>query len=97
MIKYAASKTPQFVADLLLSDTKAHWAAPFRKDEAALRDEMQDALKCMKKDGTMAKLSEKWFGSKPAPDDLESVTLPGYGVPGMPGYDPNAPDPHCSK
>jgi polar amino acid transport system substrate-binding protein len=47
VIKYAASKSPQFVPDLLLSDTKAHWAAPFRKDEAALRGEVEDVLKCM--------------------------------------------------
>jgi polar amino acid transport system substrate-binding protein len=97
VIKYAASKTPQFVPDLTLTDTKAHWAAPFRKDETALRDEMEDVLKCMKKDGTVAKLSERWFGSKPAPDDLENVSLPGHGIPNLPGYEPNAPDPDCSK
>lgn len=97
VIKYAASKNPQFVADLLLTDTKAHWGTPFRKDEAALRGEVEDVLKCMKKDGTVAKLSEKWFGSKPAADDLENVTLPGHGIPGLPGYEPNAPDPDCSK
>ncbi len=97
VIKYAAKRNPQFVADLTLSDTKAHWAAPFREDETALRDEIDDVLKCMKKDGTIAKLSEKWFGTKPAPDDLENVTFPGHGVPGLPGYQPNAPDPDCSR
>ena len=97
VIKYAASKNPQFVADLVLTDTKAHWATPFRKDEAALRGEVEDVLKCMKKDGTVAKLSEKWFGSKPAPDDLENVSFPGHGIPDLPGYEPNAPDPDCSK
>ena len=97
VIKYAASKNPQFVADLVLTDTKAHWATPFRKDEAALRGEVEDVLKCMKKDGTIAKLSKKWFGAKPAPNDLENVTFPGHGIPGMPGYEPNAPDPDCSK
>ncbi len=97
VIKYAASKNPQFVADLVLTDTKAHWATPFRKDEAALRGEAEDVLKCMKQDGTVAKLSEKWFGSKPAPDDLENVTFPGHGISGLPGYEPNAPDPDCSK
>ena len=50
---------------------------------------MQDALDCMKKDGTIAKLSEKWFGRKPGEDDARRVVItPGYGVPGMPGYDP---------
>ncbi len=87
VIRYAASRTPQFVADLVLTDTRAHWAAPFRKDQVALRNQMQDVLNCMKKDGTIAKLSTKWFGVAPAADDLENVITPGYGVPGMPGYD----------
>jgi len=95
VVKYAASKTPQLVADYVLQDTKAHWAAPFRKDEAALRNQMQDALDCMKQDGTIARLSEKWFGAAPAPDDLERVVTPGYGVPGMPNYDPTPHPLHC--
>ena len=89
VVRYAASKNPMFVADFVLQDTKAHWAAPFRKDEVALRNQVQDALDCMKTDGTIAKLSEKWFGTTPAADDLERVVTPGYGVPGMPGYDPD--------
>jgi polar amino acid transport system substrate-binding protein len=97
VIKYAASKNPMFVADWELDDTKAHWAAPFRKDEVALRDEMDDVLKCMKKDGTVAKLSTKWFGGTPKKNDLEYVTFPGHGIPGDPGYEPNAPEPDCSK
>jgi len=95
VVRYAASKTPQFVADLVLKDTRAHWAAPFRKDSVTLRDQMQDVLSCMKRDGTVAKLSEKWFGVAPAADDLERVVQPGYGVPGMPGYDPAPHDLAC--
>jgi polar amino acid transport system substrate-binding protein len=56
---------------------------------------MQDVLDCMKKDGTIAKLSEKWFGRVPGPDALERVITPGYGVPGMPGYDPTPHDLKC--
>ncbi len=88
VIRYAASRNPQFAADLELSETRAHWGAPFRKDSVALRNQMQDVLNCMKQDGTIAKLSEKWFGMAPAADSLERVITPGYGVPGMPGYDP---------
>jgi len=94
-IVYAASKNPQFVADLELSTSRAHWAAPFRKDSVALRNQMQDALDCMKKDGTIARLSEKWFGRVPGPDALERVITPGYGVPGMPGYDPTPHELKC--
>ena len=94
-IVYAASKNPQFVADLVLKETRAHWAAPFRKDSVALRNQMQDTLDCMKKDGTIAKLAEKWFGKKPDADDLAVVITPGYGVPDMPGYDPTPHELHC--
>lgn len=34
----------------------------FRKDDSALQAEVQKALDEMKKDGTSAKISEKWFG-----------------------------------
>jgi len=96
-IRYAASKNPQFVADLELKDTRAHWAAPVPKSNPKLRAELQDSLDCMKKDGTIAKMSEKWFGRKPAPDDLENVITPGYGVPGMPGYDPTPHELKCGS
>jgi polar amino acid transport system substrate-binding protein len=95
VIVYAASKNPQFVADLELTDTRAHWAAPVPKNNVKLRNELQDALDCMKKDGTMAKYFEKWFGKKPGPDDLAVVVTPGYGVPGMPGYDPTPHELKC--
>jgi len=94
-IVYAASKNPNFIADLELKDTRAHWAAPVPKSNPKLRAELQDALDCMKKDGTIAKLVEKWFGKKPEPDDLAVVITPGYGVPGMPGYDPTPHELHC--
>jgi polar amino acid transport system substrate-binding protein len=94
-IVYAASKNPQFVADLELGSTRAHWAAPLRKDSVALRNQIQDVLDCMKKDGTIAKLSEKWFGRVPGPDSLERVITPGYGVPGMPRYDPTPHELKC--
>ena len=61
----------------------------------ALRNQMQDVLDCMKKDGTIVKLSEKWFGRVPPPDALERVITPGYGVPGMPGYDPTPHELKC--
>jgi len=96
VIRYAATKNPGFVADFVLKDTRAHWAAPLRKDEVALQHQLQDALDCMKQDGTVAKLSEKWFGVAPAADDLERVVTPGYGVPGMPGYDPTPHPLHCA-
>src|SRR5262245_39969446 len=94
-IVYAASKNPNFVADLELTSSRAHWGAPFPKTSVALRNQMQDVMSCMKKDGTIAKMSEKWFGKVPGPDSLERVITPGYGVPGMPGYDPTPHELKC--
>ena len=95
-IRYAAQKNPQFVADYVITDTRAHWSLAARKGDTATRDLLDNALKCRKQDGTLVKLSEKWFGTTPAPDDAERVIFPGYGVPGLPGYDPTPPEPHCS-
>jgi len=50
----------------------------------------------MKLDGTIAKLHEKWFGAKPAPGSAAVTVYPGYGVPGMPGYDPTEHTPACN-
>ena len=97
VVEYAAKKTPMFVAGLTLTDTRLPWATPFRKDEVALRNEIDNVLKCMKKDGTIDRLAQKWFGVAPAPTDLENVVYPGNGIPGDPGYQPNNPPPDCSK
>jgi polar amino acid transport system substrate-binding protein len=94
-VRYIAKQNPQFVADLELTDTRAHWATPVPKDNPKLRAQIQDALDCMKKDGFIVKLSEKWLGYTPGPDALERVITPGYGVPGMPGYDPTPHELHC--
>jgi polar amino acid transport system substrate-binding protein len=64
------------------------WSMPTRNDETALRDQLDDAIKCIKTDGTMAKLYEKWFGIQPEPGSTPVTVFPGHGVPGMPGYDP---------
>ena len=95
VIKYAATRVPNFVPDFTIRETRAHWAAPFRRDNVELRNAVENALECLKRDGTVARLSEKWFGVKPAADDAENTVFPGYGVPGMPGYDPTPHEPNC--
>jgi ABC-type amino acid transport substrate-binding protein len=71
------------------------WAIPFRKDDVAARNEVSMAIKCMKTDGTLAGLHEKWFGEKPAPDSATATVAPGHGQPDAPGYDPAAVTPKC--
>jgi polar amino acid transport system substrate-binding protein len=71
------------------------WSMPTRNDNVALRNQLEDALECMKTDGTMAKLYEKWFGLPPEPGSTVTTVFPGYGAPGMPGYDPTPHKPAC--
>lgn len=71
------------------------FAIPVRKDNVALRDKLDMAIECMKKDGFLGKLHEKWFGTRPAPDSASVVISPGYGVPNMPGYDPKPHESTC--
>ncbi len=85
---YAALRNPGKLTVTSLSvDQGLVWAAVFRKDDAALRNAVDMAIECLKKDGTIAKLSEKWFGVKPAVGSAAVTAFPGYGVPGMAGYD----------
>ncbi len=72
------------------------WGAAFRKDDVALRNQVEDALECLKKDGTLAKLSEKWFGLTPTAEQAQRKVFPGYGVPGMDGHDPTPGKRSCS-
>ena len=77
------------------SGTGLVWAAPTRKDSAAFRNTLDVVIECMKLDGTMAKMHEKWFGIAPAAGSAAVTVFPGYGVPDMPGYDPSPHTPSC--
>ncbi|MEA2857774.1 MAG: polar amino acid transport system substrate-binding protein [Methylobacteriaceae bacterium] len=95
VIAWAAKNNPQLELSYLHS-TGLVWGAPLRKDSAELRKQLENAIECIKLDGTMAKMHEKWFGVKPAPGSAAVTVYPGYGVPGMPGYDPTEHVPACN-
>lgn len=92
---YAAKTNPQLELSYLHS-TGLVWAAPLRKDQTALRDEIENAIECIKLDGTMSAFHEKWFGVKPAAGSAAVTVFPGTGVPGLPGYDEKPRVQKCS-
>jgi len=94
-VAWAAKLNPQLKLAYTIK-TGLVWSIPFRIDDNANRDIVDDIVKCMKMDGTFAKLHEKWFGIKPAPDSSTVKVFPGHGVPGMPGYQEKAEPPKCS-
>ncbi len=71
------------------------FAAAFRKDDVALRAEVEAALECLKMNGTMARIYEKWLGEKPEPGSPAVTVYPGFGAPGFAGYDPKPHTPAC--
>ena len=94
VVQWAVKQNPQLQLSYLHS-TGLVWAAPFRKDSIALLAQIENAVECMKKDGTMSGLHEKWFGTKPEPGSAAVTIFAGTGVPGMPGYDPTPREPKC--
>jgi polar amino acid transport system substrate-binding protein len=94
-IAWAVKNNPQLELSYLYS-TGLVWAAPLRKDSGELRKQLDVAIECLKLDGTMVKLHQKWFGFAPPPGSAIVTVYPGYGVPDMPGYDPTAHTPACN-
>ena len=95
VIAWAVKNNPQLELSYLHS-TGLVWAAPLRKDSAELRKTLENAIVCMKLDGTIAAMHEKWFGVKPPAGSAAVTVFPGYGVPGMAGYDPTEHKPECN-
>jgi polar amino acid transport system substrate-binding protein len=95
VIAWAVKNNPQLELSYLHS-TGLVWGAPMRKDSGELRKQIENAIECMKLDGTVAKMHEKWFGVKPTPGSAAVTVFPGYGVPDMAGYDPTPHTPQCN-
>ena len=77
VIAWAVKNNPQLELSYLHS-TGLVWAAALRKDSAELRKTIENAIECMKLDGTIAKMHEKWFGVKP-----RARLRRRHGVPGL--------------
>jgi polar amino acid transport system substrate-binding protein len=59
----------------------------FRLEDTQYRNTVEMAIECMKKEGVLVKLYEKWYGSKVDPGSSISTIFPGYGPPGFKNYD----------
>jgi polar amino acid transport system substrate-binding protein len=92
---WAVKKNPMIALSYLHSTGKV-FSMPFRKDSVALRNKVESAIECMKLDGTMTKLSEKWFGVTPAPGSAAVTVHAGFGPPGFEGHEATPHAPKCS-
>ncbi|HTZ69868.1 MAG TPA: ABC transporter substrate-binding protein [Acetobacteraceae bacterium] len=87
---------PALSGALTLPETRTQLTIAVAEENVDLRDEIEDALVCLKSDGTVARLSASWLGATPGAEDLENLVVPGYGVPGLTGYDPKTRKIHCA-
>lgn len=92
---WAVKQNPALQASLMMQMGN-QWALAFRTDDKAGRLAASMALKCMKQDGTVSRLAEKWFGFKPGADSAAVKVEAGTGVPGFEGYDPTPVTPKCA-
>jgi polar amino acid transport system substrate-binding protein len=83
---YAASKNPRIEVAFKDFDGR-NFGYAFRNDSVELRNQVEGAIECLKQEGTLVALYEKWYGEKPAEGSPLSTVYPGYGAPGFTGYD----------
>ncbi|WP_029057270.1 substrate-binding periplasmic protein [Stappia stellulata] len=67
----------------------------FRLESEDYRNTVEAVIECMKQDGTLAGLYEKWYGETAAEDSPLRKVYPGYGAPGFKGYDETPHEPSC--
>jgi len=78
-----------------LHETGLTWSMPTRNDRVELRNTLEGALECMKIDGTLTELYVKWFEVEPKEGSSTTTVYPGYGAPGVAGYDATEHTPSC--
>ncbi|HEV8677003.1 MAG TPA: transporter substrate-binding domain-containing protein [Methylomirabilota bacterium] len=66
--------------------TGRNFGLVFRKDDVEFRNEVEKIVEAMKKDGSLARLHEKWFGRPPDPGTAMTQVYEGFGAPGFPGH-----------
>ncbi|WP_435169141.1 transporter substrate-binding domain-containing protein [Falsirhodobacter sp. 1013] len=91
---WAVKKNPRLELGAEIA-TGQVWGLPFRKDDVANRNKVDAVLECLKTDGSLAKLSEKWLDVTPAEGSTILTPVAGYGVPGLPGYEDTAHEIAC--
>ena len=92
---WAVKQNPQLELSYL-HETGLVWGMPFRKDDVETRNKIERVIECLKEDGTVAELAEKWFGVAPAEDSAARTVAVGFGQPGFEGHDPEEHELSCS-
>lgn len=85
--RYVSTQMPNAEV-VYVEKTGNNFGIAFRKEDKAFREKVEEAVECMKSDGSLAKIYAKWFGAQPDKDSSTVTIYPGTGAPGFDGYDP---------
>jgi polar amino acid transport system substrate-binding protein len=67
-----------------------NFAYAFRLEDAEYRNKVEAVIECMKIDGRLRKLHEKWYGTPPDAGSAIDTVYFGFGPPGFKGFEPTA-------
>ena len=92
---WAAKQNPLLKTSLAVKLGRV-FSASFRLEDAALRNQIEEVVECMKLEGFFSKLHAKWFDTPALPGSSSVTVEAGFGAPGVNGYDPSYHVPKCS-
>jgi polar amino acid transport system substrate-binding protein len=67
----------------------------FRPESHDYRNKVEEAIECMKLDGSLTALYVKWYGAQPEAGSSLTTVYPGYGPPGFKGFEDLPHTPRC--
>ena len=91
---WAAKQNPRLKTSIAVNSGRV-FSTPFRLDDAATRDKIEQVVECMKLDGFFSRLHEKWFAGPAAPGSSMVTVEAGFGAPGVNGHEPAFHVPSC--
>lgn len=96
LARWVAKETP-ILQTAYSHTTGSNYGLVFRKDDVAFRNKVENVIECMKTDGSLAKIHQKWFNVVPDAGSSMTKVFPGNGAPGFEGYDPVEHTLNCQK
>ncbi|WP_112324279.1 substrate-binding periplasmic protein [Oceanibium sediminis] len=92
---YAASQNPAITIGFRDFNGR-NFGYAFRYESEEYRDQVEAVIECMKQDGTLPALYEKWYGETAPEDSPLRTVYPGYGAPGFKGHNDTPHEVTCN-
>lgn len=94
-IGWSAMKNATLVPSNLTINNNDVVAYVFRSSDKELRNRVDEAIECLKRNGTIKALYKKWTGQEVLDKGATTTIYPGHGHPDFNGYDPTPSGASC--